>query len=444
MPNNIGGGGAQNNQTYYSNSDNYGNYQYIGLDDVISNFIAAYTGEGKILQTVLAGDVSFHAHRALQELNYDTLRSEKSLEIEVCSSLKVPLPNDYVNYVKFTWVDSSGIEHVIQPTRFTSNPFAVQQNPGSCTDCGDTADSYAFGEKGGLTQQEIVCDDEDIKCALEGVDLSDVSGYSDPSKGVGVLKQNLEGTTLTYAEKIDKWKALFSQIDAYCTCLANSKAEFNCGERDLGWESFLDHPTMQPGFPGLGPLGLMGNRGGWTRLRSLDLTYSINRDTAHKGTWPTVITTVPVSGPNSNTWDNYSNNGGGASADYAPDVTLMGKRYGLDPQFAQMNGSYYIDYANGMVHFGGSLSGKTVIIKYISDGVSGTSNAIVPKLAEEAIYKWIAYGCASARIDVPEGVVQRLKKERFAETRKAKIRMSNLKIEEIAQIMRGKSKFIDH
>ena len=37
-----------------------------------------------------------------------------------------------------------------------------------------------------------------------------------------------------------------------------------------------------------------------------------------------------------------------------------------------------------------------------------------------------------------------LKKERFAEQRKAKLRLSNLKIGELTQIMRGKSKWIKH
>ena len=69
---------------------------------------------------------------------------------------------------------------------------------------------------------------------------------------------------------------------------------------------------------------------------------------------------------------------------------------------------------------------------------------IVPKLAEEAMYKWIAYGCASARTDVPPGTVQMLKREKFAETRKAKIRLSNIKLEEISQVFRGKSKWIKH
>ena len=69
---------------------------------------------------------------------------------------------------------------------------------------------------------------------------------------------------------------------------------------------------------------------------------------------------------------------------------------------------------------------------------------IVHKFAEEAMYKWIAYGCLSARVNVPEYLIGRFKKEKFAETRKAKLRLSNIKLEEITQILRGKSKQIKH
>jgi hypothetical protein len=123
---------------------------------------------------------------------------------------------------------------------------------------------------------------------------------------------------------------------------------------------------------------------------------------------------------------------------------LDGSRYGLDPSHAQANGSYFIDCSTGKIHFSASLVGKTIILKYISDGLGTDEEMIVHKFAEEAMYKWIIYGCVSGRIDIPEYVVRRLKKERFAETRKAKIRLSNIKIEEITQILRGKSKQIKH
>ena len=45
---------------------------------------------------------------------------------------------------------------------------------------------------------------------------------------------------------------------------------------------------------------------------------------------------------------------------------------------------------------------------------------------------------------MPEHIVQRYKKEKFAETRKAKIRLSNIKLEELTQTLRGSSKHIKH
>jgi len=65
---------------------------------------------------------------------------------------------------------------------------------------------------------------------------------------------------------------------------------------------------------------------------------------------------------------------------------------------------------------------------------------VVHKFCEEAVYKWIAYGILSSRTNIPEYIVQRYKKERFAETRKAKIRLSNIKIEEFTQVLKGLSK----
>jgi len=117
-----------------------------------------------------------------------------------------------------------------------------------------------------------------------------------------------------------------------------------------------------------------------------------------------------------------------------------GRRYGLDPQHAQQNGTFYIDNATGFVHFSSDLSGETVILKYISDGLGTADEMIVHKFCEEAVYKHIMYALVSARSGIPEGVVLRFKKERFAETRKAKIRLSNIKMEEFTQILKGISK----
>lgn len=105
-----------------------GSYQHITLADVINNFMISYVGEEKIIPKVKRSNVLFFAQRAIQELSYDTLKSEKSQEIEVPENLQMKLPHDYVNYVKLSWVDAAGIEHRIYPTRVTGNPTALLQD----------------------------------------------------------------------------------------------------------------------------------------------------------------------------------------------------------------------------------------------------------------------------------------------------------------------------
>ena len=117
-----------------------------------------------------------------------------------------------------------------------------------------------------------------------------------------------------------------------------------------------------------------------------------------------------------------------------------GRRYGLDPQHAQQNGTFYIDQSTGFIHFSSDLSGETITLKYISDGLGTDAEMIVHKFCEEAVYKHIMYGLISSRSNIPNSVAQRFKKEKFAETRKAKIRLSNIKMEEFTQVLKGLSK----
>ena len=68
----------------------------------------------------------------------------------------------------------------------------------------------------------------------------------------------------------------------------------------------------------------------------------------------------------------------------------------------------------------------------------------VPKLAEEAVYAYVSHAILASRVNQPEYVVQRYKRDRRAALRNAKIRLSNIKLNEIVQVMRGKSKWIKH
>jgi len=93
----------------------YGDYEYIKLGDAIDNFMVGYIGDGKIIQTAKKSDVVFFAKRNLQEFSYDTLKSIKSAELTIPPSLSVVIPQDYVNYVKVSWIDNQGVKRPIYP-----------------------------------------------------------------------------------------------------------------------------------------------------------------------------------------------------------------------------------------------------------------------------------------------------------------------------------------
>jgi hypothetical protein len=152
----------------------------------------------------------------------------------------------------------------------------------------------------------------------------------------------------------------------------------------------------------------------------------------------------------SDTWANYQASSPSEENmddfDYDDDIVdyNLGQRYGLDPQFAQTNGSFYIDELRGKIHFSSNLSGVTIILKYISDSLGTDAEMQVHKFAEEALYKYIAYAIVSTRANMPNRLIERLKKEARASKRQAKLRLSNIKIEEITQVLRGRSKQIKH
>ena len=121
---------------------------------------------------------------------------------------------------------------------------------------------------------------------------------------------------------------------------------------------------------------------------------------------------------------------------------ILGQNYGLDPQYAQVNGWFTINHREGKMSFSSNLAGSLIVLEYISDGLASDMDTKVPKMAEEALYAHISHAVIASRINQPEYVVRRLKQERSAKLRNAKIRLSNIKLDEIVQVMRGKSKWI--
>ena len=377
--------------SYYASGGPHGNYRFVSMSEVVDSFMATYVGKGKICESVLSQDVTFHALRGMQELSYDTLRSVKDWEISVPSNLLLVMPSDYVNYVKLSWSDVAGVEHIIYPTSKTSNPKSIQQYDANDYANGNTEGDYKFDTRDldgdGLTDELLLRNESSVtQSTILDSDTSAVLAAANSSIVPGMV---VSGTGITAGTTVIAIDGTAVTLSAAATVNATN-----------------------------------------------DLTYTLTT-------------------PTSNTWENYSSHvADDLENDYDDDYywKLKGERYGIDPQHAQVNGSFFIDEDAGKFHFSSNMSGKTVILRYISDGIvtNKTSdtidmvNTLVPKLAEEAIYKHILYGVLSARKDTPPYLLAQVKKERFAETRKAKIRLSNIKLEELTQVLRGKSKWIKH
>ena len=122
----------------------------------------------------------------------------------------------------------------------------------------------------------------------------------------------------------------------------------------------------------------------------------------------------------------------------------FGQRYGLQPETAQVNGWFTINERNGKMSFSSDLADKLIVLEYISDGLGYDADMKIPKLAEEALYAHIIHAILATRINQPEYVIQRLRREKSAKLRNAKIRLSNIKLNEFVQIARGKSKWIKY
>lgn len=122
----------------------------------------------------------------------------------------------------------------------------------------------------------------------------------------------------------------------------------------------------------------------------------------------------------------------------------LGQRYGMDTANANINGVFMVNDREGKISFSSDLVGSIILLEYISDGLAYDLDTRVPKLAEEAMYAYIMHSVISNRLNQPEYLVQRLRQEKFAKIRNAKIRLSNIKLEEFTKVLRGQYKWIKH
>ena len=446
----------QTEQEYYQGGD-FGGYQFISLTEVINQFMLVYVGEDKIIPKAKRLDVAFHAQRALQELSFDTFKSTRSHEITLPPSLQMILPQDYVNYTKVSWVDSAGIKHLLYPASKTSNPTNPLQ---------DTSGDFVLKAIGTLTDTSpiIVLDGEygniQVGMIVSAPNVGFLSLVVATSNAGGITTIEISNpATYTGTETL-----MFAPADN--SLVLEEESTFIL--ENVTWTAGEDKITQAPNTDVSNiKVGMLVSHEEFpvgTTVVDVNGAVITTSEPSILASTPTTNEVTFISTPkDSDTWANYNSATPSENQNNYQDDTywpLDGSRYGLDPQHAQTNGSFYIDENTGKIHFSSNLSGKTVILDYISDGlaqqiipvinmkdIAYDTNGFEPlihKFAEEAMYKWISHAILSGKANIPEYQVNRLKKERFAAVRTAKLRLSNIKLEELTQVLRGKSKQIKH
>ena len=122
----------------------------------------------------------------------------------------------------------------------------------------------------------------------------------------------------------------------------------------------------------------------------------------------------------------------------------IGARYGLNTETANSNPTFRIDAKAGVINFDSTMSGRSVVLEYVSDGMEGGDNSLITvnKLFEEYVYAYIQYSILDSKLGVQEYVVHRAKKKKAALLRNAKIRISNIHPGRLLMNLRGQNKWI--
>ena len=124
--------------------------------------------------------------------------------------------------------------------------------------------------------------------------------------------------------------------------------------------------------------------------------------------------------------------------------TRIGARYGLNTETANINPTFTIDKKAGVINFDSTMANKQCVLQYISDGMeNGNDSQIsINKLFEEYIYAYIQYALLNSKFGVQEYIVNRVKKNKQALLRNAKIRLSNIHPSRLLMNLRGENKWI--
>ena len=128
------------------------------------------------------------------------------------------------------------------------------------------------------------------------------------------------------------------------------------------------------------------------------------------------------------------------------DIYCMSFTPNFDQSEVDTKGTYNIDKVNGVIQFSSNAKGRTIVLEYISDGLSvegGSSlEPRINKMAESALMDFVYYELIKGNVNVPMNEKIRARREYYSSKKRAKRRINTLRKDDLLKSFKKVNKWI--
>lgn len=136
---------VQTPEQYYSDDQNWGSYQFVTLKNIIDEMVLESLDDDSYLKNTKRSSILLHAKQGIKKLTQKISNQVLAIEMTVGEQLFIPLPQDYVDYVRVS---------VVMPD-FKLKPLSINRNISiSIGYLQDHNAEILFDEFGGITESD--------------------------------------------------------------------------------------------------------------------------------------------------------------------------------------------------------------------------------------------------------------------------------------------------
>jgi len=104
---------------YYSDENQWGNYQFTFLEELVNNFQQNYLGDNTVVGYVPRHKIVGRVKQCIREFHFSMLNQARVVELELGDALDIILPPDYIDYIRISWLDQN--TGIIRPMSVNRN-----------------------------------------------------------------------------------------------------------------------------------------------------------------------------------------------------------------------------------------------------------------------------------------------------------------------------------